>query len=379
MKHRSIILLLILSILVITESCTGNDNKPETQATSNETKNEIEMLEVTKAVLMQPQIEVKLPGDLNPWFETRIYANVKGFVKDVYVDRGSLVKKGQLLALLDAPELYSDLNKGKAKVNELKARFRASKSYYVRISETSKTQGAVSANELDIAQARMDADSADLSLANSSYESMMHIIDYLKITAPFDGIISTRGISAGALVGPLQSGSENVPPLFLIEQIDKMRLTVAIPEVYANELLSGSIAQFYVSSTPEKKYAATLARTSDKMENNVRSMLAEFDVMNKSHELKGGMFAEAYIQMKRSVPTFFVPKSAVLKSTLGVFLVNVNADKKIEWIPVHVGNTYGNMLEVFGEISEGDVYALHAGEQIKEGSVVKKIVEMKTQ
>jgi membrane fusion protein (multidrug efflux system) len=356
MKHRSIILLLILSILVITESCTGNDNKPETQATSNETKNEIEMLEVTKAVLMQPQIEVKLPGDLNPWFETRIYANVKGFVKDVYVDRGSLVKKGQLLALLDAPELYSDLNKGKAKVNELKARFRASKSYYVRISETSKTQGAVSA-----------------------YESMMHIIDYLKITAPFDGIISTRGISAGALVGPLQSGSENVPPLFLIEQIDKMRLTVAIPEVYANELLSGSIAQFYVSSTPEKKYAATLARTSDKMENNVRSMLAEFDVMNKSHELKGGMFAEAYIQMKRSVPTFFVPKSAVLKSTLGVFLVNVNADKKIEWIPVHVGNTYGNMLEVFGEISEGDVYALHAGEQIKEGSVVKKIVEMKTQ
>jgi len=329
MKEQSIGLFLFIAIIFVSTSCSDSSESEKKKTEKGEKINEIEMLEVVSPVSMQPQIEVKLPGDLNPWFETKIYANVKGFVKEVYVDRGSIVKKGQLLALLDAPELYSDLNKEKAKVNELKARYRASKSYYSRISETSRTQGAVSANELDIAQARMDADSADLYLAMSSYESMLNIVDYLKIKAPFDGIISTRGISAGALVGPQQSGSETVPPLFYIEQIDKMRLTVAIPEVYSNELITSAIARFYVTSTPDKKFTATLTRTSDKMEKNVRSMLAEFDVINKNHELKGGMFAEVNIPMKRSKATFFVPATSVLKSTLGVFLVKVNENKEV--------------------------------------------------
>lgn len=376
MKQQLIRVLLIISVFFIAVSCSHSEGEKK-EMISSEGTNTIDTLEVAAAVLIQPEIEIKLPGDLNPWFETKIYANVKGFVKEIYVDRGSVVKKGQLLALLDAPELYSDLNREKSKVNELKAKYRASKSYYTRISETSKTQGAVSANELDIAQSRMDADSADLAFTISSYESMLHITEYLKITAPFDGVISTRGVSAGALVSPQQVGSENVPPLFFIEQIDKMRLTVAIPEVYSSELFTKAIASFYVSSTPDKKYTGILARTSDKMERNVRSMLAEFDVINPQHELKGGMFADVFIPMKRNKPTYFVPISSVLKSTLGIYVLKINSNKEIKWIPVKTGNTYKNMIEIFGVISAGDIVALHAGEQIKEGTIVNQIIQKK--
>ncbi|MGA0557262.1 efflux RND transporter periplasmic adaptor subunit [Larkinella sp. VNQ87] len=186
---------------------------------------------------MRPSKQIVLPGELKPWNRVSLYAKVKGFIRDVRVDRGSVVRKGQVLAVLDAPEVLSELSQAQAQlqaqeaaINEQMARFRASRLTYNRLVQTSKVEGAVSLHELDQAQARMQADSATVAVATgniqasrSNYQTKKELRQYLTIVAPFDGVITERNVSAGALVG---AGDSNAKPLFVLEDSRTLRLTV---------------------------------------------------------------------------------------------------------------------------------------------------------
>lgn len=363
-------------ILVALSLCLGcsHENKNETA------KVVAPAVEVTSIKSLQPSLEVVLPAELKPWNKTNIYPKVKGYVNNVSADRGAIVKKGQLLAILEAPELVATLNHAKAQVSsaeaallERQSKQKASKRTYLRVLKTSETKGAVSANELEVAYATMMADSAllkaseeNLHAANAQREAQQQLAGYLTIRAPFDGTIIERNVSPGDLVGP----ETNVKPMFVLEDGSKLRLTVAVPENLANSVGEKSIVSFTTQAEPLKVYKANFARSANSLQENNRTMIAEFDFVNDGRDLKAGMYAEVRIPVKRNRPSLFVPKTALLNSTEGIFVLKVDNDVT-QWISVQKGNSLDSLIEVFGPVNEGDKVVKTAHDELRNGQAIK--------
>jgi RND family efflux transporter MFP subunit len=364
-----------ISILVVL-ICFGCGNNKQ-----NETPKEtVPTVEIAAVKSMQPSLEVMLPGELKPWNKSQIFPKVKGYIANVRADRGTVVKKGQVLATLEAPELIASLNHSKAQVSAAEATLlerqstqKVSKRTYLRVLQTSKTKGAVSPNELEVAYATMMADSAllkasheKLQAAKAQMEAQSQLTGYLTVRAPFDGTVIERNISPGDLVGPEANGK----PMFIVEDGLKLRLTVAIPENLANSIGEKSTVSFITQADPLKEYQATFARSANSVQENNRTMIAEFDFNNDKGDLKAGMYAEVTLPVKRNKPSLFVPKSALLHSTEGVFVLKV-ADNMTQRITIQKGNSLDSLVEVFGPVNEGDKIIRTAHDELRNGLPVK--------
>jgi membrane fusion protein (multidrug efflux system) len=339
-------------------------------------------VESARIVKMRPQKKIIIPGELKPWQEIKVYAKVKGFVKSINVDRGSVVKNGEVLAILDAPEIKAELSEAKARLyssqstrTEYEAKFHASKINYGRMLQASGVPGAVSPNDLDQAKARMLIDSSsflsaqeNVNAANSYYQSKAEIVHYLTVTAPFSGIITERNVAPGALVGPDEASESK--PMYVLENSEKLRLTVAVPEVYANELQDNCKVTFKVSALPDSTFSACLSRSARSLQEGIRSMYAEFDIANKSHQLKKGMYTDVELPIQRTEATLFVPKTSVV-STMEKTFVIVIVDNKAIWKDVRKGNTVEDMVEIFGDIKEGSKVVKVASEEIRDGESLR--------
>jgi membrane fusion protein (multidrug efflux system) len=373
MKNRNIIKkTLLLSSILLLLSC-----KEEQKATVS---TDAPIVEVTSISSLRPSKQVVLPGELKPWNKTKLHSKVKGFVGQVYVDRGDIVKRGQVLALLEAPEIISELNHGKAKVAsaaasliEQQSKQQLSRFTYKRILETSRTEGAVSPNELDLSYAQMLADSAHTKTAEENWRAaeaqwmaQSQLVDYLSVRAPFDGIVTERNVSPGALVG---SGG-NDPAMFVVEDRSKLRLTIAIPENLVNSIQKGSQVFFSIQANPLRQYRASFGRMSNSVQEINRTMTAEFDFDNEEENLKAGMYAEVKIPVTRDESTLFVLRESLVHSTEGVFLVRVK-NNTAEWVSVRKGNQIDSLVEVFGNINEGDKIIRHVNEELRNGQTIK--------
>jgi len=326
---------------------------------------------------LNPTKEIVLPGELKPWDKVDVFPKTKGFVKTVSVDRGTIVRKGQVLAILEAPEVVAELNQAQAQrqgalasLEEAKNKTRVSKLHYNRLLETSKTSGAVSHLELEQVEARMISDSSLLNTAkehaNSAqqfYHAKKQMVDYLTITAPFDGVVMDRNISPGTLVGPETSGQK---PLFILVNSSKLRLTVAVPEIYSNSIQRTCCATFTVNSLPGQKFKANYSRSADNIDQSVRVMMTEFDVENPKYLLKAGMYADIKIPIQRISATLFVPNKAVVTSSEKVFVIKADSNKA-KWVEIKKGNVVDSLTEVFGDLHAGDLIVKKASEEIRDG------------
>ncbi|QMW03650.1 efflux RND transporter periplasmic adaptor subunit [Spirosoma foliorum] len=380
-RSYSLIRLLTLSLIAGTLLNACSSASSETKSTAEKAP-EVQQVAVTTVQELQPSKRVTLPGELKPWNRVNMYAKVKGFVRDISVDRGTMVHKGQVLARLDAPEVISELSQAQAQVQAQEAtlveqttRARASRLTYNRLLQTAKMEGAVSANELDQALARMQGDSAMVAVARgtvqaarSNYQAKTELRQYLTITAPFDGMVIERNISPGALVGAGDSGK----PLFVLEDSRTLRLTVAIPESFANQLKSKSAVSFTVNAMPNRQFNAKLARSAESLVEANRSMMAEFDVANPGHELKAGMYAEVQMPIERTGKTMFVPTTSVVSSSEKMFVIKVN-DNRAQWVSVQKGNVLDSLVEVFGDVQPGMTIVKKASEEIRDGQEVKGV------
>ena len=358
-------------------SCNSEAETTDGKAQKEEQAPATEMAVVQS---LKPGKQLTLPGELKPWNKVSIYPKVKGFVKTVNVDRGTMVRKGQILATLEAPEVLSELSQAKAQLiaseaalHESTTRFQTSSLTYNRLLRTSKTEGAVSLNELDLAKARSVTDSSAVAMAQgneqaarSYMETKSQLAKYLTVVAPFDGITTERNISPGALVGPGESGAK---PLFVLEDNTKLRLTLAIPENLSNAVPSKGEISFTVSASPEKQYKGAYARSSRTLSEENRSMMTEFDVDNSSNELKAGMYAQVMLNTARTANTLFVPTSAVVYSSEQVFVIR-EKDKKAEWVPVKRGTVVDTLVEVFGNLHAGDPIVKKASEEFRNGEAL---------
>ncbi|SCY22056.1 RND family efflux transporter, MFP subunit [Flavobacterium caeni] len=325
-------------------------------------------IETVKPVKEKFETELRLPAELAGFQQVDIYAKVASYVKELKTDIGAQVKQGQLLMVLEAPEVAAQLAAAESRLRSQEAIFSGSSATYKRILETSKVEGTISRNDLEQAEARKNSDQAQLAAARASYREAQNIQSYLQIRAPFDGVIAARNVNLGAYVGPAGKGSEL--PLFTIQQQSKLRLSVSVPEMYSGFLQLGSPLEFHVKSLPGKTFSAKIARMSGVLDARLRSERVEMDVANLEKRLLPGMVAEVLLPLTAKDSNFVVPKSAVFASSEGVFAIKVESGKT-QRLPVQKGREIEDRVEIFGDLTPATVLVKLASEEIKDGTEVK--------
>lgn len=346
------VLFLALAALV---ACDGAHKDPSgAPSASASAAAPVPTIDVVQVVSKPLDTMTHLEGELMPYEGVALHARVSAFVSRVLVDRGSKVKRGQLLASLVAPELG-------AQRAEAQAKLLGDKSTYDRLKAASQTPGAVAAHEVELALAAVQADQARL-------DSLRATEQYLVVSAPFDGVITERNVHPGALVGP-QAGA-GAPPMLRIEAVTKLRLTVPVPENLVGAISEGAKATFSVRAFPGVKFAGSVARIARTVDTKTRSMAVELDVDNADGRLAAGMFADVEWPVKRAAPSLFVPPSAIVTSTEKTFVVRIN-DGTAEQVNVSRGATQADLVEVFGALKEGDTIAKRGNEELRNGTRVE--------
>jgi membrane fusion protein, multidrug efflux system len=319
-------------------------------------------------------LATQIPGELIAYQQVDLYAKVNSFIKKLYVDVGSEVAEGQLLAVLEAPEINSQLAGAESRLHAQEALCTASRAHYNRLYETSKTPGTISPNDLDQAAARRDADQAQLASAKAAYQEIAVAKKYLTIKAPFSGVISTRNVNTGAIVGPAGKGSEL--PLFTLQQQKKLRLVISVPEAATGFLNTQLNVSFTVRSLPNEKFTAKITRLAGALDLKLRSERVEMDVTNNNKKLLPGMIAEVTLPAPAAESTFVVPKKAIVNSIEKIFVVKIT-NGKAEWLKIKMGRETDGKVEIYGSLVNGDSLVAVASEEIRDGSMIKNPVLIK--
>jgi membrane fusion protein (multidrug efflux system) len=337
-------------------------------------------LETAKVVAQMLDKTVTIPADLTPYQGVNIHAKVTSFVEDMRVDRGSWVKQGQTLATLSAPELQAqtlkaeaELQSARARQAEAEARTVSARSTFGRLRAAAQTPGVVAGNDVEIAektleatQAQVEAMKSSVAAADAAIEALKDLESYLVLRAPFDGVITERHVHPGTLVGP--SGT----PVVRIEQISRLRLTVPVPETYVAGITRGTRVAFTVSAFPGQTFDGVIARPAYSLDMKTRSMLVELDVTNARQVLAPGMFAEVQWPISRAQASLFVPTTSVVRTSERQFVVRLR-NGVAEWVDVRRGQVNGNLIEVFGDMREGDVVARRGSDEIRPGTRVAAV------
>lgn len=337
--------------------------------------------ELTSVVAKSLEKSTVIPGELRPFQAVEIHAKVSGFVDEINVDRGSQVKRGQLLAAMSAPEVEAQRAEAQAKIaaaqaqrSEAQAQLAAAESTCQRLQEAAKTPGVVAGNDVVLAEKAVEAERArseSIERTVQAYEATARAIEemeqYLKITAPFDGVITERYAHIGTLAGPKGEGGM---PLFRIEQTQRLRLVAPVPEAFIQSIVRGRKVSFTVPAYPGETFTGTIARPAQAVDPQTRTMPVELDVANPLAKLAPGMYAEIAWPVRRGNESLFVPSSAIKSTTERMFVIRVR-EGKAEWVDVRRGMTADNLVEVFGGVQAGDQLVLRATDEIRPGTPIQ--------
>jgi membrane fusion protein (multidrug efflux system) len=328
---------------------------------------------------------VELPGEFLPFLTVSLHARVPGYVDRVLVDRGSMVRQGDLLAELSAPEMSAQIAEAESKVQAFEAdrlqaaaQLAAAQSTYEGLKKAAETPGAIAGNELIQAEKQVDAAKALLNsrqqagkAAESAVRSLKDLLAYLKISAPFEGVVTDRMVHPGALVGP-----GNDVALLVIQQVSHLRLVVPVPEEDVSGIVKGASVPFQVPAWPERAYSGVIARISHAMDQKTRTMAVELDVINRDGSLAPGMYTTVKWPVRRSRPALFVPKTSVVTTTERTFAIR-DRGGQAEWVDVKKGVTDGDLVEVSGNLKPGDRVVRRATDEIREGTPIQVAAKAK--
>jgi membrane fusion protein (multidrug efflux system) len=337
----------------------------------------VDVVPVAARVLMHTRT---LPGELLPYESVPIHAKVSGFVQRVPVDRGSEVKRGQILLTIDAPEMTAQRAEVEAKLAavraqqvEAQAKLVGAQNTYDSLKAASATKGAVADNELVQAQKAVDAVRAAVGALDAQVRAAQAVVQtqqllqsYLNVAAPFDGVITERNVHPGALVGP---AGGNAPPLLRLENVKRLRLVVAVPEAGVAGITRGADIEFTVPAFPAVVFHGRVARPSASIDPKTRTMSVELDVMNADGKLAPGMYSDVRWSAHSGAQSLVVPKTSIVVTTERVFVIRVRGDRA-EWVDVKRGLADKDVVEVFGDLKAGDEVVVRGTDEIRQGSMV---------
>lgn len=325
---------------------------------------------------------LELPASVQAFDQTPIYARTSGFVKARYVDIGDHVRQGQLLALIDDPQTEQSLLQAKATVAQLKAQLAQAQANAVLSKVTNQrwqslqTEGVVAKQDADqkFAQAGADeaavvAAQANIAAGEANVRSLTEQASFSRVTAPFNGIILSRGIDTGSLIS---SGSQTgVTQIFSIGQSDKVRVFASVPQASSVGLRQGQVAKVAIRELPGQTFTGTIARTSQSIDPGTRTLLVEVDLHNDGRILPG-MYATVLFDVPAGATApVILPANALVVRTAGPQAVVVDGNDVAHFRSITLGRDLGTATEVLGGLRAGDVVVLSPGDNVVDGGKVK--------
>jgi membrane fusion protein (multidrug efflux system) len=337
-------------------------------------------LEVVEVRSEQIVRTMSLPGEILPFQHVSLQARINGYVERILVDRGSVVKQGQLLVTLAAPELTAQVAEAESRMQtaeytraEAEARLAGLQSTNERLKNAAATPGAIAGNELVQAEKAVDAGRAAVRSAESAVRAAKAVVDaakqsqsYLNLTAPFSGIITERNVHPGALVGP---GNNGAGALLELAEVSRLRLVVPVPEAQVPSVRVGTHVDFRVPAYPGRTFRGTVARVDRSLDAKTRTMPVEVDVVNSNNHLSPGMYPEVVWPVEGTGSSLLVPQTAVVTTTERTFVIRIRAGRA-EWVSIRRGQVAGDWVQVMGDLRAGETIVRRGTDEIREGTTV---------
>jgi len=308
--------------------------------------------------------ELTIPGDVQAYVETPIYARTDGYLKRWYVDIGGRVKEGQLLATIDTPEIDQQLKQAEAAQLQAQANLDLARSTADRWHNLLKSDG-VSQQEVDTNDAAYKARQADYAAAVANVDRLKSMQSFQLVTAPFSGVITARNIDIGALIS-----NGTAKELFKLAQIDVMRVYVNVPEGYSNDMHIGLPAELHIAEFPNRVFTGKVAHTAGAIDPASRTLLTEVQVPNPKGELIPGSYAEVTFNISSAEPPLVVPSNTLIFRSAGPQVAIVDSGHAARLRKVTIGRDFGNSLEILSGLQPNDLVILNPPDSLADGTSV---------
>jgi RND family efflux transporter MFP subunit len=294
---------------------------------------------------------ISLPSTLQAYDDSPIFARTSGYLAQWYADIGTHVHQGQLLAVIQSPEVDQELNQARAMLSQTQANVTLAEVTAKRYADLIHTN-AVAQQEVDTSNQNLNAQNAALQAADANVKRLEQMQSFERVVAPFDGVITQRLINEGDLINAGNGG--NGAQLFRISKISTMRVFIPVPEVYGSQITPGLKAELTLTELPNNRFEGAVVRTSHSIDPGSHTLLTEVDVPNPSGKLLPGAYANIHLRLAQQPQELLVPTGAVLFQAAGPQVVIVNANNQLELRKVAVGNDLGNMIQITGGLALTD-------------------------
>jgi RND family efflux transporter MFP subunit len=360
-----LVLVVVVILLLVAGGFTLLQRRSQYKALAKET----ETLAVPTVSVIHPLAEsssenLVLPSTLQAYVESPIYARTNGYLKMWYHDIGSRVRKGELLADIDTPEIDQQLAQSRADLGTAQANQSLSQITATRYEGLLKSD-SVSKQEADNATGDLAAKTANTQSAEANVRRLQETESFKHIYAPFSGVITRRNVDLGNLINAGNGGSAQ--QLFSLAQTDPIRVFVNVPEIYAPAIHQGLEAYLELAQYPGQKFYGQVTRTADSIDLNTRTLLTEVDVPNKAGQLLPGGYAQVHLEVKVTGARLEVPVNALLFRAEGLRAVVVDDNHKTHLQPLTIGRDYGTTLEVLQGLKSTDFIVLNPADSLDDG------------
>ena len=314
-----------------------------------------------------PQTEIVLPGNVQAFIDSPIYARTNGYLKKWYADIGTHVSRGQLLAEIETPEVDQQLDQARADLNTAQANARLAEITATRYQDLAKTE-AVSKQDVDNAVGDFAAKKAMVESAQSNVKRLEQLQSFEKIYAPFDGVITARNTDIGHLINSGAGGPAT--ELFHIAETHSLRVFINVPQEYSGATDPGMTADLTMEQFPGKHFKGRLVRTANAIDPTSRTLLIEVDVDNPSGEILPGAYAQVHLKVPAGTPAVLLPVSAMLFRSEGLQVATVENGDQVELRSVTVGRDFGSEIEVLAGTKSGDWVIMNPSDSLVSGEKV---------
>jgi RND family efflux transporter MFP subunit len=327
----------------------------------------VPVVSVVKPRRAAPTQEIVLPGNVQPFITSPIFSRTNGYLKAWYFDIGARVKKGQLLAEIETPEVDQQLQQSRSNLATAEANLRLADITRNRYLDLLKTN-AVSQQDADNAVGAYNANKAIVEANQANVKQLEALQSFEKIYAPFDGIITARNTDIGDLINSGSNGNVKTD-LFHIAQPGTLRVYVNVPEEYSQVAKAGISATLSLAEFPGKEFPGKLVRTADAINSTTRTLLVEVDVSNPTGQLLSGSYAEVHFKVPGQVSTFTIPVDTLLFRAEGLRVAVVNGGKA-ELVPVTPGHDFGETIEIVSGLKGNESIIVSPPDSILQGQQV---------
>jgi len=362
------IVAVLLLVLLIAGGVTLWGHVSQERALAKETeRNAVPTVAVVHPLAEKPDEDLILPGSLQAYEESPIYARTNGYLLRWYRDIGSRVAKGELLAKIDTPEVDQELIQSRAAREQILAQMDLAKISADRWENLRKTD-SVSAQEADQYSSGYQQSKANLAAADANVRRLEQLEGFKNVYAPFPGVLTRRNVDAGTLInaGAGASGRE----LFDLARVDPLRVYTSVPQAYAPYIKVGAGAIVTLQEFPGQKFLGKVARTAEAIDPVTRTLLTEVDVPNKDGRLYPGSFGEVHFAVGSNVNKVTVPVNAMLFRAEGPRLAVIGAGERVQLRAINIGRDYGATLEILGGVSTIDQVVVNPADSLEDGQQV---------